>query len=84
MTNLDQKGADPARPAPEPGPVRGRFINVPCAAHERTLRIPPLNVTIWAVSWKPRNPDGAQWDPIPGPPGTPAGEAAGDKKRPRG
>ena len=50
MTPLGEKGADPARPAPGPGPVWGRFINVPCAYTDVFFRIPFIIVTIWAIS----------------------------------
>ena len=83
MTPLEQKGADPARPAPGPGPVWDRFINYRSVITISLLEKPFINVTIWAVSWKSTIPEVGQWDPIPGPPGSPPGEAAGGKKVPK-
>ena len=83
MTPFEQKGADPARPAPGPGPVWDRFIIYRCAADAVTSKISFIIVTIWAISWKSRIPEVGRWDPIPGPPGSPPGEAAGGKKVPK-
>ena len=39
-----------------PGPGKGRCINLRCACHELPSEIPFIIPTIWATSWRPRDP----------------------------
>ena len=77
MTHFEQ-----TRPGRPPGRDRFGTVLLINGVPNRLvlLKFPFINVTIWAVSWKSRIPEVAQWDPIPGPTGSPPGEAAGGKK----